>query len=248
MDDDVLIEPRKRPDDPSIDHPVLLALFEPYVEILRKKMKMRKSALVRRRFPSVNFGTKKIAGQKVSLVGAPLGAPYAVILLERLIAMGAKDVVALGCCGSLQPDLKVGHLVIPTEALSEEGTSGHYPLPKGTPRKTDDHLVALLQQKCRRKKFPWAAGKVWTTDALFRETREKVERYSKKGLLAVEMEMSALMTLAVYRQIRFAALLVVSDELAGPRWKTGFLQPSFWSASQKAAEMLIDLIPGLGKR
>jgi uridine phosphorylase len=248
MDEDVLIEPRKRPDDPRIDHPVLLALFEPYVEILRKKMKMKKSALVRRRFPSVNFGTKKIAGQKISLVGAPLGSPYAAILLERLIAMGAKDVVALGCCGSLQPNLKVGHLVIPREALSEEGTSGHYPLPKGTGRKTDDQLVALLQKKCRHRKIPWTEGKIWTTDALFRETREKVARYSKKGLLAVEMEMSALMTVAAYRRIRFAALLVVSDELAGPGWKTGFLNPSFWSASEEAAKMLIELSPDLKSR
>jgi len=240
-EEDVLIEPRKIPGDPIIDHPIILVLFEPYLEILRKQLKLKKSDLKRIRFPSLAYLTTTMEGKKISAFGAPLGAPQAAIILERLIAMGAREVLAFGCCGSLQPSLQIGHLVIPIEALSEEGTSRHYPLPEGIEAKAHKKIVRLCEEKCQEKNFKSLTGKVWTTDALFRETREKAKRYSEMGLLAVEMEMSALFTVAAYRKVHFGGLMVVSDELGKLKWKTGFLNPFFWSASKKAAKMVIEL-------
>ena len=244
-DDPVLIEPRKIPGDPTIDHPIILVLFEPYLEILRKQLKLKKSGLKRMRFPSMTYFTTTVGAKKISVFGTPLGAPQAAIILERLIAMGARKIVTFGCCGSLQPDLQIGHLVVPTEALSEEGTSAHYPLPEGAETKADEKIVHLCDQKCRDQNFKSAAGKVWTTDALFRETKEKAKRFSEMGLLAVEMEMSALFTIAAYRKVSLGGLMVVSDELATLKWKTGFLNPFFWLASKKAARMVIDVSQSL---
>jgi len=240
-EDDVLIEPRKIPGDPTIDHPIILVLFEPYIEILRKALKLEKSALKRLRFPSMTYFTTKVKEGKISVFGAPLGAPQAVIMLERLIAMGARKIVAFGCCGSLQPDLRIGHLVIPVEALSEEGTSCHYPLPEEIQANADRKIILLCEEKCQEKNFKSATGRVWTTDGLFRETKEKAKRYSEMGLLAVEMEMAALFTVAAYRKIHLGGVMVVSDELATLKWKTGFLNPFFWSASKKAAKMIIEI-------
>jgi purine-nucleoside phosphorylase len=244
-DDGVLIEPRKIPGDPTIDHPIILVLFDPYLEILRKQLKLKKSALKRMRFPFMTYFTKKVEAKKISVFGTPLGSPQAAIILERLIAMGARKIVAFGCCGSLQQNLEIGHLVIPTEALSEEGTSAHYRLPKEMETKADEKIVHLCQAKCNENHFKSATGKVWTTDALFRETKEKAKRFSGMGLLAVEMEMSALFTVAAYRKVSFGGLMVVSDELATLKWKTGFLNPFFWSASKKAARMAVEVCLGL---
>ncbi len=244
-DDAVLIEPRRIPGDPRIDHPVLLVLFEPYLELLRKVLKLKKSAWKRLRFPSLSYCAATVEGKSLSVVGAPLGSPQAALVLERLIAMGARKVVALGCCGSLQPTLKTGELVIPTSALSEEGTSAHYPLADALSPRADERLVQSLMEGCQEKKLPWVAGRVWTTDAIFRETREKVRRYGEMDILAVEMEMSALFTVAVYRQISLGGLMVVSDELAAPAWKTGFLNPFFWLASRKAAKAAVSVCLGL---
>ena len=240
-DDRVLIEPRRNPGDPHIDQPIILTLFAPYLELLRKELKIRKSSLQHLRFPSMSFYTAARKGEKFSLFGTPLGCPQAALMLERLIAMGAKKILVFGCCGSLQPDLGVGHLVIPTEALGEEGTSCHYPLPKGVEAKADRRLSRLCLERSREKKFKVASGKVWTTDALFRETRGKTKRYSDMGLLAVEMEMSALFTIAAYRKVHLGGLLVVSDELASLKWKTGFLNPFFWLASRNAARLIIEV-------
>jgi uridine phosphorylase len=240
-DDRVLIEPRKIPGDPKIDHPIILVLFEPYLEILRKELKLRKTALKRLRFPSMAYCSTEIDGKRVAVFGTPFGAPQAAVILERLIAMGARKVLTFGCCGSLQPDLRIGHVVIPTDALSEEGTSAHYALPRGAVRKPDEEIVQLCKTQCREKNFRFAAGRVWTTDALFRETGKKVEDYSASGLLAVEMEMSALFTVAAYRKVHLGGLMVVSDELGTLKWKTGFLNPLFWFASKKAARMVIEV-------
>ena len=239
--DRVLIEPRKIPGDPKIDHPIILVLFEPFVEILRKELKLKKSALKRLRFPSIAYCSTAIDGKQISVFGTPFGAPQAAVILERLIAMGARKILTFGCCGSLQPELEIGHLVIPTEAVSEEGTSAHYPLPKGAVTQASEKIVQLCKGQCREKNFRFAAGKVWTTDALFRETRKKVEHYSALGLLAVEMEMSALFTVAAYRKVHLGGLMVVSDELGTLKWKTGFLNPFFWLASKKAARMAIEV-------
>jgi len=244
-DDRVLIEPRKIPGDPEIDHPIILVLFEPYVEILRKELGLKKPALRRLRFPSMAYCSTTIEGKKISVFGTPFGAPQAAVILERLIAMGARKILAFGCCGSLQPDLQVGYLVIPTDALSEEGTSAHYVLPKGAVRKANEKIVRLCKAQCREKNFKFAAGKVWTTDALFRETRKKVGSYSAKGLLAVDMEMSALFTVAAYRKVQLGGLMVVSDELGTLKWKTGFLNPLFWSVSKEAARMVIEVSQSL---
>lgn len=244
-DDRVLIEPRKIPGDPEIDHPIILVLFEPYLEILRKELKLKKAALKRLRFPSMAYCSTAIEGKQIAVFGTPFGAPQAAVILERLIAMGAGKILAFGCCGSLQPDLKVGHLVIPTDALSEEGTSTHYPLPKGALTKASEKIVQLCQVQCREKNFRFAAGKIWTTDALFRETRKKVGSYSAKGLLAVDMEMSALFTVAAYRKVHLGGLMVVSDELGTLKWKTGFLNPFFWLASKRAAQMVIEVSQSL---
>lgn len=244
-DDPALIEPRRIPGDPKIDHPIILALFEPYLEILGKILKLKKSSWKRLRFPSLSYATTEIEGKPFSVFGAPLGSPQAALVLERLIAMGARKVLTFGCCGSLQFTLRTGDLVIPTQALSEEGTSAHYPLPDGLQAKTDERISQALMKYCFEKHLPWAAGRVWTTDAIFRETRGKVSRYAEMDILAVEMEMSALFTVAAYRRISLGGLLVVSDELARPSWKSGFLNPSFWLNSQKAAKAVVGACLGL---
>ncbi|NWF53187.1 MAG: nucleoside phosphorylase [Syntrophaceae bacterium] len=242
MDDDrVLIEPRRVPGDPHIDHPIILNLFEPYFELLRRELKIKKPALKRVRFPSMTCCSTALNGRKISVFGTPLGAPHAAIMLERLIAMGARKILCFGCCGSLQQQLGVGSLVVPTEAVCEEGTSAHYPLPKTVRGKADDQMVQLCLAKSEERKFKAVSGKVWTTDALFRETRGKTKLYSAKGVLAVEMEMSALLTVAAYRGVRLGGILVVSDELASLKWKTGFLNPFFWLASKKAVRLAVEV-------
>jgi uridine phosphorylase len=166
--------------------------------------------------------------------------------MEKLIVLGAKRIWALGWCGSLQHQLPIGHLLIPTDAISEEGTSGHYPIGKRA-CKSDPALNHMLEQAMKQRGMSFSMGAVWTTDAPYRETAAKVKNYRARGILAVEMEFSALMTVALYRAVALGGLLVVSDELFDLKWRPGFSDPLLKKASRAAGKVLLDLVHSLSQ-
>jgi purine-nucleoside phosphorylase len=88
-------------------------------------------------------------------------------------------------------------------------------------------LVDALLDACRSAGKPATAGTVWTTDALYRETRAKIQAFSEQAVLAVDMETSAIFAVARHLGLDAAVLLLVSDELAGPEWQVGFHAEGF---------------------
>ena len=177
---------------------------------------------------------------RITLSGPFIGAPHAVMGLEKLIILGARRILVLGWCGSLQPDLKIGDLVIPARAVSEEGTSQHYPVDQKATM-SDSGLNRLLAKSIRDRGRSFKTGEIWTTDAIYRETPEKVQRFQEEGVLVVDMEISALLTVAAYRSAALAALLVVSDELSRIKWKPGFSDPRLKQSTRLAGDLLLDL-------
>lgn len=176
--------------------------------------------------------------QTITLMGPALGAPYAVMVLEKLIALGARMVLALGWCGSLQSHLVIGDLVLPTATVSTEGTSRHYPLGGQAPD-PDPDLVRILQNLLKSTKDRWQEGAVWSTDGFYRETVDLVRHYQAQGVLGVDMEMAALFTLGRFRRVPVAGLLVVSDELASLQWKPGYRSERFRRARDRAARLAL---------
>jgi purine-nucleoside phosphorylase len=84
-------------------------------------------------------------------------------------------------------------------------------------------------------------GLVWSTDAVFRETPSKVRHYQGRGALAVEMEISACLTVARLRKSSFAAILVISDELSSLHWQPGFRDPQFKEACRAVSRIVEEL-------
>lgn len=162
----------------------------------------------------------------------------AVLCLEKLIACGAKTIIAMGWCGSLQQSLAIGDLILPTWAQSEEGTSGHYPLDS---RPESDASLRQQLISFLRPIFPTpVAGPLWTTDAPYRETLDQIKKYQKKGILAVDMEFAALCAVAAFRGIELAAVMLVSDLLFGKEWLAGFNTKPFKRRSRLLVEHLFD--------
>lgn len=177
----------------------------------------------------------------ITVAGPAPGAPYAVMVLEKLIALGAQTVIALGWCGSLRSEVKIGDLIIPESACSEEGTSGHYPVGESEPQPADA-LSQVLRSKLMSTGAVFHPGKVWTTDAIYRETEAKVQAYGAQGMLAVEMEMSALFTVARFRGVALAGLLIVSDELFTLTWRHGLRDNYFRCNRKLAARAALDTL------
>ena len=177
-------------------------------------------------------------GRPITLTAPALGAPYAVMVLEKLMVLGARMVLALGWCGSLQPHLKIGDLVLPTATVSTEGTSGHYPL-DGQPPDPDPGLSGILRRRLSDSDHRWQEGTVWSTDGFYRETRQQVAAYQAQGVLGVDMEMAALFTVGRFRQTPVAGMLVVSDELGTLQWNPGYRSESFRRARDQAARLVL---------
>ena len=138
-------------------------------------------------------------------------------LLEEAIVMGARRVVACGGCGALSESVRAGDIVIPTSAVRDEGTSYHYMAPSREVD-ADPEGVGAAITLLESRGVSYVAGKTWTTDALYRETRTKVAARRAEGCLVVEMEAAAFFAVARFRGIRFAQLLYGGDDLTSDAW------------------------------
>ncbi len=173
------------------------------------------------------------------VAGPAVGAPMAVLCLEKLIVLGARRIILVGWCGALQQVLEVGNVLLPGQALCGEGTSRYYSSDH-EPRPSANLLAWLRETLLAQSGIAWQEGRVWSTDAPYRESRELLARLrQEQDIAAIDMEYSALCTVAHFRGIEFAACMLVSDELWQKQWKPGFATPAFCLRSQKLSELLL---------
>lgn len=151
-------------------------------------------------------------GQQIVLVQAIVGAPHAAGHIEELTAKGCKKYIACGGCGVMQNDLAVGHLIIPTSAVRDEGTSYHY-APPSREIEMDEVAVQAIEAALTESKAPYIKAKTWTTDAIFRETPGKIALRKQEGCVTVEMETSAFIAAAKYNNVPFGQILYACDSL-----------------------------------
>jgi uridine phosphorylase len=134
------------------------------------------------------------------VVPRTIGGPYAVLIAEQLKASGARVVLGLTSAGRVSGSLPVPSLVVPTEAIRDEGTSYHYLLASPSVV-ADAELADCLAGGLQGLGLPVSRGTVWTTDAPYRETEEQLEQYAKQGVLAVEMQAASLFAFAIARRM-----------------------------------------------
>jgi uridine phosphorylase len=178
---------------------------------------------------------------RVTICRTPFGAPGCVALAEELAAFGTKRIIFMGYCGSLQPTVRAGDIIVPTEAVREEGTSYHY-LPPDVAVQPQQEILSVIRDCLQRKKIPYHQGKIWTTDAIYRETKAKVKRYQAKGVVGVEMELAALFAFGMARKVAVAGLLVVADELSAGKWRPLFLAPRLIKGVRQARKAVVEIL------
>jgi len=156
-------------------------------------------------------------GRRLVVMHPGVGAPLAAGFLEELIARGCRSFVACGGAGVLVPDVALGHVIVPTSAVREEGTSYHYMPPSRTAEPTAAAVEAIVAT-AERHGVPHVQGGTWTTDALYRETRGKIDARVAEGCLTVEMEAAAFFAVAAFRGVAFGQVLYAGDDLSGDAW------------------------------
>ena len=234
MREEVVYATREK-NDPTIGSVAVMVAVERDVALLRRFIGIRGRPACKIMNSSLYKATYH--DQDVAIVGPMLGAPHAVMILEKLIVLGAKKILFLGWCGSVRKRVQIADLVVPERAVIGEGTSAYYPLKNGDPRPSDG-IVRAIEESLETCPISFHKGLVWSTDAPYRETRDKVVSLQRQGVLGVDMEISALFAAARFRQVEIGALLVVSDELGSLHWKPGFSSSKFKKSRKMAAEIV----------
>lgn len=172
-------------------------------------------------------------GGAVALVHPGVGASVSAFFLEELIALGGRVFVACGGGGVLRREIAVGHLVVPTSAVRDEGTSYHY-LPPGREAEPDAAVLAAIERVLTERGVSYRRAKTWTTDGIYRETPDKVRRRRDEGCAIVEMEAAALFAVARFRGVRLAQILYGGDDVSG----LGDWDHRGWDAHAVRAELV----------
>jgi uridine phosphorylase len=166
-----------------------------------------------------------IDGYPCIVAQMPVGAPAAAMVLERVIALGCTTIIAIGSAGGLASSMNPGTVVVPSEAVRDEGTSYHYLAPN-VPARPDGDVAQALVDVLRSRGVTFTRGRTWTTDAIYRETRAMAEKRTDQGCVTVEMEAASLFAVASFRGVRLAYLLYVADTLGGGEWDgTNLVKP-----------------------
>jgi uridine phosphorylase len=155
--------------------------------------------------------------KKVHLSLGYVGAAGSAAFLEELIAYGFNRFIVCGGAGVLRKDIAVGHLIIPTSAIRDEGVSYHYLAP-AREVECDPEVVRKIEEQFCKYKIDYIKAKTWTTDSFYRETEKKIELRKSVGCVSVEMEAAALCAVARFRNVKLGQILYGGDDLSAAAW------------------------------
>lgn len=185
----------------------------------------------------------EIDGQRFAFFHPGVGAPLAVALLEEVIALGCRKFIAVGGAGVLKRDIVVGHVLVPTSAVRDEGTSYHY-LPPSREMDASPAGVEAITATLDAHSVDYLLSKTWTTDAPYRETADKIARRREEGCLSVEMEAASFFACAQFRGVTFAQLLYGGDDVSGSAWddrgwvsRRSLREELFWLAADACTRL-----------
>lgn len=148
-------------------------------------------------------------GVLMAVVSHGVGSPGAAVCFEELIKAGVKTIIRVGTAGSYLEDVKPGSLVVSTASVREEGLTRQL-VPLGFPAAADGKVSETLYQTALEIDDKVKKGITLSLDAFFAGVEEfPHKKYQKAGVIAVEMEISALYVIASLRGIRAGAILAI---------------------------------------
>jgi DeoD family purine-nucleoside phosphorylase len=150
-------------------------------------------------------------GKPVSVQGTGMGCPGATIVFEELIQLGVKKLLRVGTCGGLQAHHALGDLIVALSAVPADQTAVH--LVAGEPHcpTASWELIHGAVHVAKEMGQPMHVGPIVSSDLFYNPDGGQYERWSQRGILAVEMEASALFTVGALRGVHAGCLLTVSD-------------------------------------
>ena len=156
-------------------------------------------------------GTYK--GKRVSVMGHGMGIPSIGIYSYELFNFyGVKTIIRVGSAGAYHPDLHIGDLVIAEGACTDSNYAAQFELPGTFAPIGDFDLLRAAANACEARKIRYKVGNILSSDVFYSDNPHN-DRWQKMGVLAVEMEASALYMNAARSGNRALAICTISDHL-----------------------------------
>ena len=190
-------------------------------------------------FMEYTMYTGEYAGTKVTTINGGRFSADTAITTEILCNAQAQTMIRIGSCGSLREDIQVGDLVIADSGLRGDGVTPYYVEESFQPQ-ADPALTAQLKAAADQSGLSVHTGKVWSTDAILKETREHVGRAVEQGAVAVDMVTSVFLTLCQLYKIPAAVILAVSDNVI--TGEMGFMNPDYYMAEAAMIGIALNFI------
>jgi len=167
------------------------------------------------------------------LVGRVYGGPFCSIILEELAFFGVKHAVGYGFSGTLDSSIAPGNIMVAESGICSDGTSKEYTEDAEVP--ADQGMLASIMNIAKGYSIELKPGKVWTTDALYREYPSKIATWQSAGARFCNLETSPFYTVSKAVGIKAVYISVVSDDVTGSKW-------SGWNSDlTKAIEAMWDI-------
>ncbi|MBQ0769856.1 MAG: purine-nucleoside phosphorylase [Bizionia sp.] len=153
-------------------------------------------------------------GTRVSVMGTGMGVPSISIYAHELITQfGVKNLIRVGSSGSYQKHIKIRDIVLAMAASSNSGVNELRFSGADYAPTADFELFQKAVDTAKRKNIPIKAGNVFTSDEFYADDFESYKKWSKFGVLCVEMETAGLYTVAAKHNVKALTILTISDSL-----------------------------------
>ncbi len=158
----------------------------------------------------------------ISVQATGMGCPSLAIVVEELVRLGAKVLVRVGTSGIINHKIKPTDLIIATSSVAKEGTTKMYLKGEEYSPSASFEITRALVDAAETLNYKTHVGLIQTEDAFYATSKEDVPRLEQQGILAAEMEASALFLLGKLRQVETGCILVASNYIGEPK----FVEPT----------------------
>lgn len=153
-------------------------------------------------------------GTEVSVMGSGMGIPSIGIYASELVKFfGAKKLIRVGSCGSLQKDIDLYDVIIAQSASTDSNFLHQYGLPGTFAPTASWQLLAAAVEQAKRQDATYHVGNILSSDVFYNEDETANARWSGMGVLGVEMESAALYAIAARHGVDALGIFTVSDNI-----------------------------------
>ncbi|MFC7678448.1 purine-nucleoside phosphorylase [Paenibacillus sp. GCM10028914] len=186
-------------------------------------------------------GTYK--GKRISVQGSGMGVPSIGIYVNELISeYGVKNLFRVGTCGAMQEHVHVRDVILAQAACTDSAMNRHHFLGYDFSPIASFPLLKAAYDRGVEKGLNLHVGNIFTSDVFYREDKSAVQRLMEHGVLGVEMETTALYTIAARKGVRALTILTVSDHLlTGEETTSEERQTSFNDMMEVALDTAISI-------